>query len=56
MRSFQVHGDGGRFVIKSDHSDEFITRAEPDTDAAAAQRDVRCPERRFSNGLQCGRG
>ncbi len=38
MHSFGVHEEDGRYIIRSDHSDEFIVRAEPDTDAAAAQR------------------
>jgi hypothetical protein len=38
MRSFVVHKEAGRFVIRSEHLDEFAVHPEPDTDAAAAQR------------------
>ena len=33
-----MHEEDGRFVIRSEHSNEFTACAYPDTDAAAARR------------------
>ncbi len=38
MHAFTVHRDGNRYIIRCEHSAEFVARAEPDTDQAAAQR------------------
>jgi hypothetical protein len=38
MRNFKVYRDGNRYMIKSEHWDEFIAYAEPADDAMAAER------------------